>query len=202
MNPTCCALAWVALAMAACTGAPLERVYVLEAPSAGAETSTREPADGALQLRSIAIPGFLDSTDILVRSGPHQVLASQSGRWGERLSLIVREAIAADLARRLPDHRIEASTAFDAQSRQLDIVITALDAWTDGRCVLAAQWHLHEKGRGPLLLADHATIEIPAAPRFASAGAADPDVVAAMATAVGGLARRLAASVRSAPKAP
>jgi uncharacterized lipoprotein YmbA len=94
-----------------------------------------------LEVRRILVPDYLDSTDILMRSGSDEVKASASGRWGERLSLGVTRALRADLAARMPQYSLVQEGSSNPQ-RQLRITITVLDLWQNGRCVLAANWSI------------------------------------------------------------
>jgi uncharacterized lipoprotein YmbA len=94
-----------------------------------------------LEVRRILVPDYLDSTDILMRSGSDEVKASATGRWGERLSLGLTHALGADLAPRMPQYTIVQDGSSNPQ-RQLRVTITALDLWKNGRCVLAANWSI------------------------------------------------------------
>jgi uncharacterized lipoprotein YmbA len=92
-----------------------------------------------LEVRRVLVPDYLDSTDILMRSGGEEVKVSATGRWGERLSLGLTHALAADLAARMPQYSIVQDGSGKPQ-RQLRVTITELDLWQNGRCVLAANW--------------------------------------------------------------
>jgi uncharacterized lipoprotein YmbA len=94
-----------------------------------------------LEVRRILVPDYLDSTEILMRSGSDEVKASTTGRWGERLSLGLTHAFGADLAARMPQYSIVQDGSSNP-GRQLRITVTALDLWPNGRCVLAANWSI------------------------------------------------------------
>jgi uncharacterized lipoprotein YmbA len=141
-------LPWL-LCAAACSSAPPVRTYLLTPPIDPTAPTTTTPSPALdpmspilrLEVRRILIPDYLDSTDILMRSGSDEVKASATGRWGERLSLGLTHALAADLAARMPRYSILQDGSSNAQ-RQLRITINALDLWQNGRCVLAANWSI------------------------------------------------------------
>jgi uncharacterized lipoprotein YmbA len=190
--PWAIAAVWVLwlLNALACSSGPLVRSYVLTAAAAPTAQSsgTSVPAPGRLQVRRVLVPDYLDTTDITLRSGPHEVKASTTGRWGERLSEGLTDALAADLAARLPP---------DSVIGQVLVTVEALDLWPDGRCVLAARWRIVD--------ADNAAQVVSGSETFATPGAAarvasdDASRVAAVAQTVGRLADSIAASARLAP---
>ena len=124
-------------AVACSSGAP-RRTYMLTPPMNPTASATPTPSQ-RLEVRRILVPDYLDTTDILTRSGNDEVKISSTGRWGERLSQGLTQAVDADLATRMPNMAIVQDGSRSAQ-RQLRITITALDLWPDGRCVLAASW--------------------------------------------------------------
>jgi uncharacterized lipoprotein YmbA len=140
------------LCAAACSSGPPRRTYLLTPPIDPAPPTmmSLSPAGDPmapkqrLEVRRILIPDYLDSTDILLRSGSDEVKASATGRWGERLSLGLTHALGADLAERLPEYSIVQDGSGNAQ-RQLRITISALDLWQNGRCVLAANWSIADR---------------------------------------------------------
>jgi uncharacterized lipoprotein YmbA len=139
----------VLLCAAACSSGPPRRIYLLTPPVNPTAPITNTPSSAGdpmppkqrLEVRRILVPDYLDSTDILMRSGSDEVKVSATGRWGERLSLGLTHAVAADLAARMPQDSIVLDASSNPQ-RQLRITITALDLWQNGRCVLAANWSI------------------------------------------------------------
>ena len=149
------ARSWLPLLLCvACSSAPPRRIYLLTPPiDPTARTATTSSPVGdpiapkqRLEVRRILVPDYLDSTDILMRSGLDEVKASATGRWGERLSLGLTHALGADLAARMPRYSIVQDGSSNAQ-RQLRITIDALDLWPTGRCVLAANWSIVDQDR-------------------------------------------------------
>jgi uncharacterized lipoprotein YmbA len=137
------------LCAAACSSGPPRRIYLLTPPIdptppiTATTSSGGNPMESAqrLEVRRILIPDYLDSTDILMRSGTDGMKASTTGRWGERLSLGLTHALLTDLAARLPQYSIVQDGSSNPQ-RQLRITINALDLWPSGRCLLAANWSI------------------------------------------------------------
>ena len=186
------------LMVAACASAPIASVYVLGSPvDANEERIARTAA--RIQVSSIAIPDYLNSTDILIRHGPHELTPSSTGRWGERLAEGMKDALASDLSARLPQNVITTDHDKDPLARQLLLSVSAFDVWANGRCVLTASWTIFEKGRGPSLIAAQETIVIP--PTI-TGDTGDSLTVAAMAAAVAMLSDRVATSVAAIEQLP
>jgi uncharacterized lipoprotein YmbA len=167
-----------------------------------APTAPRE----RLVVRRVLVPDYLDTTDILLRDGPHEVQASTTARWAERLSAGLTSALTADLAALLPPDSIVLETSSRAQ-RQLLVNVEALDLWPDGRCVLAATWSIVEHaalrapasgtGSGTFAASSPAlmTAEAPG-----SGSGADARRVESIARVVAELADRIAVQARHSPE--
>jgi uncharacterized protein len=143
-----------------------------------------------LQLERVLIPDYLDTTDILLRVGAHELQESATGRFGERLSLGVTQALRTDIASRLPSYSVVLAQSADRPARQILVTVDAFDVWPTGRCVLVADWTLLDADRRTLLAADRGTFTTAAA----GVNPADGAIVAAMADAVRQLADRIALS--------
>jgi len=159
----------------------------LDAP-AQAEAVAERPV---LQLQRVLIPDYLDTNDILLRVGAHEIHESATGRFGERLSLGITHALRSDLASRLPLYTIALAQPAERPARQILVNVDAFDVWPTGRCVLVADWTLLDADRRRLLAADRGTFTTAAAGLNPGDGA----IVAAMADAVRQLADRIASTV-------
>jgi len=128
------------LCLAACSSAPPLRTYLLTPPLESV-VLTPVPAlpTARILIARVLVPDYLDTTDMLVRDGSHEVQASTTGQWAERLSQGLTRALAADLGARLPSAEVVLDTSSSAQ-RQVLVNVNALDLWPDGRCSLAASW--------------------------------------------------------------
>lgn len=151
MKPTV-SLLLASLALAGCA-APGLRTYVLTGP----ESATARPAVEALsttiiEVRPVLLPDHLDSRDILRRVGANELVASHKGRWGDRLSVGIRLAIAADLQARLPQDSIVTTSPIQPDFRRLNLTITSFELDQAGTLALDASWSI-ETTRPPAILA-------------------------------------------------
>jgi uncharacterized lipoprotein YmbA len=185
--------------LAGCAGSPPRSLFVLSKPDSGAAAAAPAAAASAaaatgmpvLQVAPVLIPDYLDSTDIQWRVGEHELKASPTGRWGERLSVGISNALRSAIAARLPDDVIVSSRAAAKSEPRILITVDAFDAWPDGHCVLAANWTMTGPGgvNGSL---DRGIFTAPANP---VAGSRDAAVVAGMSTVLDALAERIVRSV-------
>lgn len=161
------------------------------------------PTPTRLLVRRVLLPDYLDTTDITLRSGQHEVKASATGRWGERLSEGLTDALAADLAARLPQEDLpQQRPPQDFAIAQVLVTVEALDLWPDGRCVLAASWSIVDPDYPARVIKGSDTFTTPAAAaRADSDDSDDARRVAAVAQSIGRLADSIAASARAAPLA-
>jgi uncharacterized lipoprotein YmbA len=186
------ALITVLALVAGCASLPSRRIYVLDPPGAGAGdvVSLRERPQVALL--PVAVPDYLDTTDILLRGDGHEIVARDTARWGERLSVGVTHALAAALQARRPDLGIASAGAIEGRPRRLLVHVDALDIWPDGHCVLAARWSLLDSDGETVLANLGGSFSAPAA---ATPVPGDAEIVGAVTRAVGDLAAAIAASL-------
>jgi len=173
------------LSTAGCLGGPHSQTYVLSAATAVPATAAEDPVTAVLQVEVVALPAYLDSTDILLRRGAHRLESMPLGHWGERLSLGITHALAADLADKLPQYRVVLHRSETPTARLLRVTVDTLDVFPDGHCVLVADWAIAEKSRGSPPVLGRGTFVTPPLAQ------AKPDVaalVAAISAAVAGLA--------------
>ena len=158
---------------------------------------TRQPGGRTeLQLDRVLVPDYLDTTDILSRAGEHELHASSSGRWAERLSLGIMHALWADLANRLPQDRVTLARPAEKSARQILVNVDAFDVWPNGHCVLAANWTILDTDRTGVLAAGGGTFIVPS---DRSGKPSDGAVVSAMADALGQLAESIAVAAKALP---
>ena len=104
----------------------------------------------SVELKTVTVPDYLDSTDILRHNGRNELIPSPTGRWGERLSRGLTHALATALSARLPQMVIT-TIATSAPRRQIFVDIERFDIETDGRCLIAAHWQIATAdGRSPI----------------------------------------------------
>ena len=171
-----------------CASGVARRLYVLGTPLESMETEASGPV---VWLRRVSLPDYLDSTDIVWRAGQHGLQASPTGRWGERLSLGITQALATDLMARLPQNRVVWSDPDRKSTRELLVDVEGFDAWPDGHCVLSATWSLTDATNGAVVGGAQETFTVaPARGETQS----DVRVVAGMAEVLGKLADSIASA--------
>jgi hypothetical protein len=119
------------------------------------------------------------------------VVASRTGRWGERLSVGVTQAVALTLAAQLPNVVVTTNPPEDAPWRQVLIDVDAFEVQPDGTCVMAAEWTVRAGRGGSLVDRQRFSLVMP----LAATG--DPAVVAAMSHEAESLAGSIATSLRA-----
>src|SRR3974390_3262476 len=77
-------------------------IYVLGAPPLAAVSSELLVGRPVVELKHVTVPDYLDVSDIMVRQSANALTSSQTGRWGERLSVGITRALPANLSGRLP----------------------------------------------------------------------------------------------------
>ncbi len=172
------------LAAAACSSGAPRRTYLLTPPM-DPKAATTMASKQRLLVRRVLVPDYLDTTDILTRSGRDEVKVSATGRWGERLSQGLTHAVGADLAQRMPKVAIVQDGSGSAQ-RQLRVTITALDLWPDGRCVMAANWSVVDQDSSIPVTSGSGTFD--SVNSGGTATVSDANLVDAVARTVGRLA--------------
>jgi len=141
-----------------------------------------------VEIKPIRLPDYLDTTDLLARSGD-RVVASTEGQWAERLSTGMERALAVALSARLPEMVVMSHAPVEEPARQLLLDITSYEATAAGDVVLVARWTVTDGTGNRVLSTDRTRIAAPLA------GESDAAVVEAMNAALNLLADRLAGSV-------
>jgi hypothetical protein len=181
-------------AVAGCISGRARQIYVLNDAVDIPIDNKAAVGRTELQLERVLVPDYLDTTDILSRAGEHELHASSSGRWGERLSLGIMHALWADLAIRLPQDRVTPARAVEKSARQILVNVDAFDVWPNGHCVLAANWTILDTNRTVVLAAGRETFIVPS---NRSGKPSDGAVVSAMAEALRQLADSIARGVNN-----
>ena len=190
------ALAVALLLLSGCGTFTLPNVYLLGDPRPEASGVSDEARMPHLELKTVSVPDYLDSTDIVRRKAPNEVVTSDKGRWGERLSIGVTHALAGDLARRLPNVVIENRGVYEP-SRRLLVDVERFDVGEDGVCTLTARWRLTgADGKVPAASEEGTFVQTATSP-------SDASVALAMTAAIGQLAGQIAITIqRSLPTGP
>ncbi len=182
------------LLLAACATRPDQQIYVLGAPVVPAAGVRDDTGRRVIEVKRVLVPDYLDSTDILLRTGANELTPSRTGVWGERLSIGITQALAGALARRVPSAVVVARPPVARPAVQVLVDVSDLRATAAGEAVLTAHWTV-------LRLSGAA-----AAPRTDTSaqgsfvahweGSGDAAVVAAIGSVIDQLADRIAVSVQ------
>jgi uncharacterized lipoprotein YmbA len=193
MKP-CTSLLLLAL-LAGCAARPEPHIYILGTAAELAAGVRDDTARKVIELKPVLIPDHLDTTDILIRSGTNELKASETGIWGERLSVGVTQALAGALARRIPSALVVARTPPARPALQVLVDVTALQSRTGGACVLTAHWTIlrpsDDAGTSQTLASAQGNFTTH------GDGPSDGAVVAAITSAIDQLADQIARGVRS-----
>lgn len=135
------ALASATFLLWGCGTFPLPRVYVLGDPSRSTPGVADEAGLPHIELKTVTVPDYLDTTEIIRRTASNEVITSATGQWGERVSVGITRALAVDLARRLPNVVIESRRDYEP-SRRLLVDVERFEIGEDGRCALTARWRV------------------------------------------------------------
>lgn len=145
-----------------------------------------------VELRRIGLAGYLDRPEIVRNNSDYRLRLGSAERWGEPLGDLVARTLAENLNLRLPGTSVFTSAGSISATADvtLEVDLQRLDADASGQVVLLAQVAA-SKGRGRGTAAAQ-TVRITVQP----GGATTTDLVAAMSTALGQFADRVAPMLR------
>lgn len=183
------------LLVAGCAASPLPHIYVLGTPAQPDPGVINEAGRPVIAVPTVALPDYLDGTDIVLRNGQNELTSSMTGRWGERLSLGITHALEGALARRLPGFLVTHSAMPGQSAVTLLVNVDAFDVHLDGQCVLTARWMLPGENGQQGTISQRGTFVTKA---VVSVGGSltDAAIVSAMAAAVDQLSDRIAMGLR------
>ncbi len=174
----------LAAALDGCATAPPAQYFRL-APVAGVVEQTRQEL---IEVREIGVPEYLNQNGIAKPSGQYQFAASANDLWAEPLGQMLQSVLAQNLAQRLPQVTITASSGMVGAPAELLVEISVLrfDPDATGRVALIAQAALKQQADDRFLWIR--TLQSSAMP----AGEDVPGTMAAMSTLWAGLADAVA----------
>ncbi|MFZ6765085.1 PqiC family protein [Pseudoroseomonas sp. WGS1072] len=185
-------MAMPVLALEGCgSSGPPPTVYVLG--GSDPEVPGVEPLTGraVVEVKPVLVPDYLDVTDLLVRRAGNVVAPSQTGRWGERLSVGATRALAGTLAQRLPGVVIVTAPPAERPARQVLVDLEVFEAQEETDVILIGRWRLLDGAGRETLAGERVSLKEPVA------GASDTKIVAAMSRALALFAQRVAIGVKS-----
>jgi uncharacterized lipoprotein YmbA len=155
------------------------------------------PADGnngvSLALAPVALPEYLNRSQIVTRQNGHQVRVDEFNRWAEPLKVQVTEILAENLSMLLGTEGVAITnrlkqTDFDFH---LSVKILRFDGWPGKEARLVCRWHL---GRADEPAGAHPE-------RFSATRSVEgddyPDLVAALSSMLAHLSREIADRILS-----
>jgi uncharacterized lipoprotein YmbA len=182
----------------ACFGGPHRQIYVLTAATTVPDIVAYLTEGPALQVEMVLLPAYLDNSEILLRLGAHRLEPAPRAHWGERLSLGLTHALAADLSKTLSQYRVSLQRSESPAARLLRVEVETFDVFPDGHCVLAAEWAIVEKSSASAPILGQGTY---VTPPLAIPHPDDAALVGAMSTAVAELAAGVVNSLSATPQA-
>ena len=161
---------------------------------------TLQPAPGTalpggpatVEVRRPGLAGYLDRSDVVLRSAGYQLDVNGQIRWAEPLGDMIGRVLTQDLSQRLPGSSVfsqSGAITADAQLR-VEVDVQGFDTDASGQVVLTAELAV-ERGATHIPLATRHVI-LTAAP----SGPGPANLAAAMSGLLGQLADRLATDVR------
>jgi len=188
----CCSLV-------ACSASPPTRYYTLQSDAPrdgfrGGSASGMVPANQAVvRLEPVVIPPELDRLELVSRSGPYRVRITDSDRWAAPLDEQIRRVLSDDLAARLPPHLVADPNEPASNDPRRLLSIAIAEFYADGACAttLRADWTL----RGTNGDSERGTEQV----QRPGATPCTDAIAAAMSSALGMLADRLASVILAQP---
>jgi uncharacterized protein len=138
--------------LVSCAGQPVQ-LYTLDTPSVRIPDRTLTSRKKlVLEVRRVTLPDYEDNQDIIRRDGL-VVKQSANGRWSERLSVGVTDALVAKIGAMRSELFVTADTSHLSSFGSLTVTVTRLDIAGDGQAVLQADYAFvpSDPGRPPMV---------------------------------------------------
>jgi uncharacterized lipoprotein YmbA len=140
--------------LSGCFGtSPPSRFYTL-APLENRGASLNARPDAVVVVGPVSIPDYLDSRQIVTRSGRNEIVLAEFDRWGGSLDGEITRVLAACLADRLASGRIavfpwrSAPLADVRTTYRIPVSVARFDGTPGVQVVLNAGWEVFEKSDG------------------------------------------------------
>ena len=143
-----------------------------------------------VELRRIGLAGYLDRPEIVHNVADYRLRLDSNERWGEPLGELIARVLAEDLDSRLPGTSVFSATGAIAADPDatLEIDLQRFDVNGSGQVLLLAQVAVSRRRTARAAETVRLMVPLP--------GGTTTDVVAAMSTALGQLADRIAVLLR------
>jgi uncharacterized lipoprotein YmbA len=147
----------------------------------------------------VIMPGYLDRTQIVTRSGHDRVKLATFHRWAEPLENGIARILADEIGARVPTDRVVMfpwpGIVARAIQYQVVVAVDRFDGSLDGNVTLDARWRILGKNGDELAFGRSTITETVVGPGY------DP-MVAAMSRTLVALGQELATEIRALPRAP
>ena len=173
------------------------RYYVLNAVTdsdQGSPTALRPEL--IVGVGPVAIPQYLEHTEIVARGGANQLVALPNARWGEPLQPNLTRVIAENLAVDLGTAQVVVFPWFGGAQPSYTVAVNVqrFELQEDGVVRLHARWTLRDVATRATITSRDTSVDEPAKPN--DGGAA----TAAMSRAAAGLSKEIASAIRDAQR--
>jgi uncharacterized lipoprotein YmbA len=109
-------------------------------------SSSPGPAQPAIGIGPIHLPGYLDKDQVVTRISQNRLTLSENARWAEPLADNIAHVVAQDLSLLLQSNQVTADLLPGQQhpTYQLAIEVLSFETDTAGTAYLAARWFLRD----------------------------------------------------------
>lgn len=147
----------------------------------------------------VIVPGYLDRTQIVTRSGPDRVKLAMFHRWAEPLESGIARIVAKEIGARVPTDRVVMfpwpGTVARAIQYQVVIAVDRFDGSLDGDVTLDARWRILGRNGDEVAFSRSTITET-------VAGSGYDAMVAAMSRTLVALGQEIATGIRALPRSP
>jgi uncharacterized lipoprotein YmbA len=170
----------------------------VERTASASVSRSRVAATGAVGIGvgPVLLPGYLDRSQIVIRTGADRVDLSMFHRWAEPLADGIARTLTEEIGARVPTDRIVTFPWPGVVARviryQVVVAVLRFDGRPGGDVTLDTRWRILGRDDDELAFRRSTIIE-------AATGSGYEPIVAAMARALGTLGREIAAEIRTLP---
>lgn len=147
----------------------------------------------------VIMPGYLDRTQIVTRSGPDRVKLATFHRWAEPLESGIARLLADEISARVPTDRIVMfpwpGIVARAIQYQVVVAVDRFDGSLDGNVTLDTRWRILGKNGDELAFSRSTITET-------VVGSGYDSMVAAMSRTLVALGQEIATEIRASPRSP
>lgn len=182
------------MVLAGCSTSPAARYFVLSPVTANGQAGAKAPVtlNTVLGVGPVNLPGELDRSQIVVRTGANELSLRDFDRWGEPLEKNATRILMQDLDSRLSPKRIETFpwTSRDGVDWQISVDVLNFERQANGDVRLNAIWKIVDFDKGKIAVTRQFDRQI--TPQSGDTAA----IVSAMSTLLGSMADDIAASFK------